>query len=176
VDARSRAKAGAVAPPPFDAVMMPDSGTRLRSLASLVTYYEVDPDQVKFLGTLLWDDPALANEPSLQGGWYPAPPVAAHQDFEARYAKAFGPLPARAGAIASIAYDATALAAILARHAQGDYSPATLTNPNGFAGVDGVFRLHVDGTSERGMAVREIAKGGPKEISPAPVSFTVVGQ
>ncbi|MGE5517666.1 MAG: penicillin-binding protein activator [Bacteroidota bacterium] len=164
---------GAVA---FDAVMIPDEGARLRQLASLVTYYDVNPEQVAFLGTLLWDDPRLANEPSLQGGLYPAAPVAAHQEFEARYGKAFGPLPGRLGGIASIAYDATALAAILARQPQGDYSAASLTNPVGFAGVDGVFRLSPDGTSERGLAVRQISAAGPREVSPAPNSFAVPGQ
>ncbi|MBC7908770.1 MAG: penicillin-binding protein activator, partial [Rhodospirillaceae bacterium] len=178
VDARSRGKAVGqpVAPPSFDAVLMPEGGTRLRSLASLLTYYEIDPGVVRFLGSMQWDDASLATEPSVQGGWFPAPPAAAHQEFEARYGKAFGPLPARTSAIASIAYDATALAAILARQAQGDYSVTSLTNTNGFAGVDGVFRLNADGTSERGLAVREINQAGAKEVSPAPASFTVVGQ
>ncbi|HLO76400.1 MAG TPA: penicillin-binding protein activator, partial [Magnetospirillum sp.] len=166
----------ATGPVAFDAVMIPDEGTRLRSLASLVTYYDVNPEQVAFMGTLLWDDPRLANEPSLQGGLYPAAPVAAHQEFEARYGKAFGPLPGRLGGIASIAYDATALAAILARQPQGDYSAAALTNPTGFAGVDGVFRLSPDGTSERGLAVRQITAAGPREVSPAPGTFAVPGQ
>lgn len=166
----------ATGPVPFDAVMIPDEGTRLRQLASLVTYYDANPDQVAFLGTLLWDDPRLANEPSLQGGFYPAAPTAAHQDFEARYGKAFGPLPGRLGGIASIAYDATALAAILARQPQGDYSAAALTNPAGFAGVDGVFRLSPDGTLERGLAVRQITASGPREVSPAPTTFSVPGQ
>lgn len=178
VDARSRGKASGqpVAPPPFDAVLMPEGGTRLRSIASLLTYYEIDPEQVRFLGSLQWDDASLATEPSVQGGWFPAPPVAAHQDFEARYGKAFGPIPPRAGAIASIAYDATALAAILARQPQGDYSAISLTNPNGFAGVDGVFRLVPDGSSERGLAVREITKAGAREVSPAPDGFSLPGQ
>jgi ABC-type branched-subunit amino acid transport system substrate-binding protein len=179
-DARGRGKGketnqatGAVA---FDAVMIPDEGTRLRSLASLITYYDVNPEQVSFLGTLLWDDPRLSNEPSLQGGLYPAAPVAAHQEFEARYGKVFGPLPPRLSGIASIAYDATALAAILARQPQGDYSAPSLTNPAGFAGVDGVFRLSPDGTSERGLAVRQITAAGPREVSPAPTGFALPGQ
>lgn len=177
VDARTRGRTSAttqpVPPPPFDAVMIPDEGVRLRSLASLITYYEVDPQQVRFLGTLLWDDPRLGTEPSLQGGWYPAAPLASHQDFDGRYAKAFGGTPPR---IAAMAYDATALAAILARQSTGGYTPEALTNPNGFAGVDGLFRLNPDGTSERGLAVRELAAGGSQEISPAQNSFAVPGQ
>ena len=57
------------------------------ALASLLTYYEIDPGVVRFLGSLQWDDASLATEPSVQGGWFPAPPAAAHQDFEARYGK-----------------------------------------------------------------------------------------
>jgi ABC-type branched-chain amino acid transport systems, periplasmic component len=172
---RGRSKAGTepVPPPPFDAVLIPDEGVRLRSLASLVTYYEVDPGQVRFLGTLLWDDPGLASEPSLQGGWYPAAPLASHQDFGARYARAFSGTPPR---IASMAYDALALAAILARQPGGSYTAEALTNPNGFSGVDGLFRLNPDGSSERGLAVREIAAGGSREISPAQTTFAVPGQ
>jgi len=179
-EARGRGKGKetnqATGPVPFDAVMIPDEGSRLRQLASLVTYYDANPEQVAFLGTLLWDDPRLFNEPSLQGGLYPAAPVAAHQDFEARYAKAFGPMPARLSGIASMAYDATALAAILARQPEGDYSAASLTNPQGFAGVDGVFRLSPDGTNERGLAVRQITASAAREVSPAPTSFAVPGQ
>jgi branched-chain amino acid transport system substrate-binding protein len=156
---------------PYDAVLLPDEGTRLKSIASLITYYGLDPGPVRFLGTMLWDDPRLADEPSLQGGWYPAPPAAGHAEFEQRYLKAFGPLPARSGPFASAAYDATALAAALARQGQGDFSAAALTNPNGFGGIDGIFRLLPDGTSERGLAVREIARGGNIEVSPAPGSF-----
>ena len=157
---------------PYDAVLLPDDGTRLKSIASLITYYGLDPGPVRFLGTMMWDDPRLADEPSLQGGWFPAPPAAAHADFEQRYSKAFGPLPVRSGPFASAAYDATALAAALAHQGQGDFSATALTNPNGFVGIDGIFRLLPDGTSERGLAVREIAREGNKEISPAPGSFT----
>ncbi len=160
-----------VPPPPFDAVMLPDDGTRLRQVASLVTYYEVNPGEVSFLGTMLWDDPRLGAEPALQGGWFAGPPGAAHQDFEARYGRAFGPLPPRVGNLASIAYDAAALAAALTRQ-NLDFTEATLTAAGGFAGVDGLFRLRIDGTNERGLSVREIARSGSHEVGAAPASFS----
>ena len=34
----------------FDAVLIPEEGVRLRSLASLLSYYDVSPEQIKFLG------------------------------------------------------------------------------------------------------------------------------
>ncbi|CAA7622884.1 putative ABC-type branched-chain amino acid transport systems, periplasmic component [Magnetospirillum sp. LM-5] len=174
-DARAAKDLPPVPPPPFDAVMIPDDGTRLRQVASLISYYEVDPTDVRFLGTMLWADPRLASEPALQGGWFAAPPVAAHQDFEARYGRAFGPLPVQVGNLASIAYDATALVGALTRQ-NLDFSDATLTNAGGFAGIDGLFRLRPDGTNERGLAVREVARSGTKEIGPAPTSFFMPGQ
>jgi branched-chain amino acid transport system substrate-binding protein len=156
---------------PFDAVLIPDDGVRLRNISSLMTYYVADSEAVKLLGTLLWDDPKLGSEPALVGGWYPAPPQGQHAEFEQRFAKAFGAIPPRVGGLAGIAYDATALAAALARSGHGDYGTAALQNPNGFAGVDGIFRLTADGTADRGLAVREVAADGSKEVSPAPTSF-----
>jgi hypothetical protein len=47
-----------------------------------------------------------------------------------------------------------------------------LTNPLGFGGVDGIFRLLPEGTIERGYAVREITgEGATNEIAPSPAQF-----
>ena len=51
------------------------------------------------------------------------------------------------------------------------YSVAVLTDPEGFAGTDGIFRFLPDGTNERGLAVMEVRPNGAKVISPAPQSF-----
>lgn len=157
----------------YDAVLLPDDGVRLRNIASLLSYYmsEGGAEVPRLLGTLLWDDPKLAAEPALVGGWYPAPPTVGHVAFEQRYTKAFGSLPARLGGLAGIAYDSTALAAALARNGMGDYGSATLQNPNGFAGVDGIFRLGANGIAERGLTVKEIAPTGSREVGAAPSTF-----
>ena len=157
----------------YDAILLPDDGVRLRNIASLLSYYtsEGGAEVPRLLGTLLWDDPKLADEPALVGGWYPAPPTSGHIAFEQRYAKAFGSLPPRLGGLAGIAYDSTALAAALARNGMGDYASAVLQNPNGFAGVDGIFRLNANGVAERGLTVKEIAPGGAREVGAAPSSF-----
>ena len=44
-------------------------------------------------------------------------------------------------------------------------------DPNGFAGVNGIFRFNADGTSERGLAVLEIEPDGFHVVSPAPRTF-----
>ncbi|MHA1113124.1 MAG: penicillin-binding protein activator, partial [Alphaproteobacteria bacterium] len=157
-------------PPPFDAVLLPQGDARLRELAPLLAYYDVDPAQVRFLGTSQWARTELGAEPSLVGAWYSAPPPAARARFESRFIEVYGHAPAR---IASLAYDATALAALLARNARDepDYDSAALASPSGFAGTDGIFRFGADGVAERGLAIIEIEARGARVISAAPDSF-----
>jgi ABC-type branched-subunit amino acid transport system substrate-binding protein len=153
----------------FDAIMLPEGGERLLALAPLLPFFDIDPARVRILGTGLWDDPSLGKEPELVGGWYAASDPKQRSGFEQRYATLFGTKPPR---IATLGYDATALAALLARKEGGaDFSAAALTNPNGFAGLDGIFRLRADGLDERGLAVLEVQRDGPKIVSPAPTSF-----
>jgi ABC-type branched-subunit amino acid transport system substrate-binding protein len=153
----------------FDSIMLPEGGERLLALAPLLPYYDIDPARVRLLGTGLWDDSRLGKEPALLGGWYAAPDPAARADFEARYTKLYGAAPLR---IATLGYDAMALALNLARGQGGpDFGAQALTNPNGFAGLDGIFRFGVDGLNERGLAILEVQRDAPKVVSPAPASF-----
>jgi branched-chain amino acid transport system substrate-binding protein len=153
----------------FNAVLLPDFGDRLLSIAPLLPYYDIDPGQVRFLGSALWEDPRVTREPALVGGWFAAPPPDARADFTRRYRSVYGQAPPR---IATLVYDATALAAVLARGANGpDFSADAVANPNGFAGTDGIFRFRADGTAERGLAVLEVERDGFRVISPAPEDF-----
>ena len=81
----------------------------------------------------------------------------------------FGGIPPR---LASIAYDATALAAVLAQAEGGPkFDAGTLTTPTGFQGTDGLFRFLPGGRSERGLAVLELTRANPIVVSPAPRTF-----
>jgi len=51
-----------------------------------------------------------------------------------------------------------------------------MTNPSGFEGLDGLFRLRANGLVERGLAVLEVAPTGARVVDPAPPSFDVLGQ
>ena len=155
----------------FDAVLLAEGGQQLQSLAPLLPQYGIDPARVHYLGTGLWDnDPALAAEPELEGAWYAAPDPTGRGDFEKRFAALYGHAPPR---LATLAYDAAALAAALSRGPEGaDFSTEALTNPNGFLGLDGIFRLRPDGRVERGLAVIEIHRTGNTVVSPEPQSFT----
>ena len=73
---------------------------------------------------------------------------------------------------ATLAYDAVALVAALARTQGGSrFSADVLTNPSGFAGIDGAFRFGRDGVAERALEVQEIRDGTAVTVSPAPTGF-----
>ncbi len=156
--------------PGFDALLLADKGDGFNELIQALSVRGVGGDKVKLLGTMLWKDEKLGQKnPLLIGAWYAAPTRAGHEDFDQRYTKAFG---GRAPILASLGYDAIALAAILARDGQRDFSQGAITKPTGFMGTDGLFRLSADGSIERGYAIFEVdASGNDREITPAPGSF-----
>lgn len=158
---------------PIDGLLLPEGGARLRALAPLLPYFDIDPRAVRFMGTGLWDDPTLGNEPALIGGWFAGPAPEGFEDFRKRFEQAYGRRPPR---LASLAYDAAALAGVLARSglqpgSTGLFADSVLNNPDGFAGYDGVFRFRPDGVVERGLAVLEVQRRGTRVVDPAPASF-----
>jgi len=129
-----------------------------------------DFKRIKLIGSGVWNDPKLFHLQQLQGAWFPAPETAGFAAFAQRYRARFSSEPTR---IATLSYDALSLAAALVR-TQGSqrFSEAVLTNPSGFAGADGLFRFHTDGTNDRGLAVLEIRNGSATVVSAAPKSFS----
>lgn len=174
--AAALARAEELAPVDFDAVLVPEGGALLRTVGPLLPFYEVDPNAVQLLGTGLWNDLSLTNEPPLQGAWFAAPDPAAPDAFFERYEAAFGERPLR---IATIAYDAMSLVAALMRDELEDgetrFSTDRLTSVTGFRGVDGLFRLLPEGLNERMLSVLEIDRRGFKVIDPAPAGFPSFG-
>jgi ABC-type branched-subunit amino acid transport system substrate-binding protein len=151
---------------PFQAVLLPEGGTRLRTLGPLLPYHEIDPLIIRFLGTGLWNDDETRREPVLHGGWFAGPDDEAHAAFVEQYEAAFGDAPSR---IASHAYDAVLLAIFLS--GEGDFSREALEDPEGFYGADGLFRFRADGRIERGLAVYEVRRDEFRVIDPAPRQF-----
>jgi branched-chain amino acid transport system substrate-binding protein len=158
---------------PFDALMLPEGGAKLRQLAPLLPAFQIGAQTVPILGTGLWaNDPALAQETGLAGAWYAATDPGKWRPFAERYAGVYGQLPdPRAGLV----YDAITLIVALGKAASGysapDFSETALTNVSGFNGVTGVFRLNVDGTVERQLAILEVVPGGATVRDPAPGTF-----
>ncbi len=165
----------------YDAVLLPEGGELLKTLGPLLPFYEIDPNKIKLLGTGLWNDDSLLREPPLQGAFFAAPDPAAPHAFLARYAETFGVEPPR---ITTLAYDAMALVALLAREESllGDngnrlsrFSSEVLMSETGFSGLDGLFRFLPDGTIERALAVLEVNRRGFQVVDAAPAAFPSFG-
>lgn len=156
----------------FDALLIAVSGTRLKEVAALLPFYDIDTSRIKVLGLSSWQTDGLGRERPLVGAWFAAPSAEAQGNFDARYRITFGIPP---DPLATLAYDATALAAVLARTEAGpDFSLAALTSESGFMGTTGIFRFRETGESERGLSVFEVGSRRVREISRAPDTFEVV--
>jgi ABC-type branched-subunit amino acid transport system substrate-binding protein len=159
-------------PPAFDSLLIADGGSRLRRIAARLAEQDLGPPAVRLLGTGAWDEAELAGEPALIGAWFAAPAPSFRADFEKRYAAAFGTAPPR---LATLAYDATAIAALIARERAGGAAADTvdlIRDPAGFLGRDGLFRFPQSGVAERKLAVLQIERDGPRVVGPPAVSFT----
>lgn len=161
----------AAAPPArvgFDALLLPTGGDQLKQIARQLREAGVDTATVRLLGSGLWDEPSIAGEPALYGGWFAASPPEQRREFENRFRATYGhPAPR----LASLAFDAAALAGALAKGGGDPFTPEAILNPGGFTGVDGLFRFTSQGLVQRGLAVLEIGPGGTTVVSPAPQDF-----
>ena len=55
--------------PVYDALILAGNSEFILRVAPLLSYYDMDPSRVMFLGTDLWARPELLAEPSLQGAF-----------------------------------------------------------------------------------------------------------
>ena len=152
-----------------DSIFIPDSPDAVPQVVNELATNGVDLRRVQMIGSGLWEDARIPSTAALEGAWYAAPEANGYRNFSARYRARYGQDPVRT---ATLAYDAVALVAALVK-TQGPqrFSETSLTNPSGFAGVDGVFRFRPEGTNERGLAVLRVAPAGGQVLSPAPHSF-----
>jgi branched-chain amino acid transport system substrate-binding protein len=145
----------------LEILFIPEGGENLAHLMHLLS-----PQlPLKILGSGQWDAAETLRIAGLEGGFFASTDPQERQHFEARFQKAYGTAPPR---VATLAYDATALAIALA---DKGYDTQNLTFSQGFSGIDGIFRLTPQGISERGLAVLEINPSGFRVVSPAPNAF-----
>lgn len=159
---------------PGKAVLIPAAGAQAAALSDLLARNGLPGSQMRRVGTGLYDEAGLAAAPSLDGAWFAAPAPESRAGFENRFRQNYGVAPPR---LASLAYDATALASVLAQGASANgggtdiYGRAALMNSNGFSGIDGIFRFKPDGRAERGLAVLQYRNGKIVTIDPPASTF-----
>lgn len=151
---------------PAQAILIADSGDPLRAIGPALT--GANMRNVRLLGTSAWAGEAQ-REPTLSGGWFVTTDANARNDFERRYQAVYAREPTR---LASLAYDAVALAAQLSNERGDDgLTRAALENGEGFLGSDGLFRFRADGAIERGLAIMEVRGNSAATLEAAPRRF-----
>jgi branched-chain amino acid transport system substrate-binding protein len=128
----------------------------------------------RLIGTELWNgEAAIARSPAMKGAWFATVSDQRYGRFEKSYRSRFGTAPSR---FATIGYDSVLLTLNVARTWKFGtpfptaklYSP---DDPDGFIGIDGVFRFNEFGVAERAMEVREVTNGTFVTVSPAPAKL-----
>ncbi|WP_197916991.1 penicillin-binding protein activator [Thiosulfatihalobacter marinus] len=151
-----------------------DTSGALPLLSQLLPEAGLSPAVMQYIGLTRWDIPAQTLElPGVQGGWFAMPDPALTQQFQTRYAQAYGGLPHPIG---GLAYDGVAAIGALVKAGKSNaLTTGALTQGAGFQGVNGIFRLRADGTNERGLAVATIRDKKVVIIDPAPTRFGGAG-
>jgi branched-chain amino acid transport system substrate-binding protein len=186
----------------FEALFVPDGGGQMRNVANLLKFGPPQPPPPKpltaeeiaagkepppppapvpraalpeflLMGTGLWDEGSTGASGGVAGGVFAAPEPSGRQNFTARFNSMFGYRPAR---IATLGYDAFKLVAVLSSGgAPGAFSYGNIADPNGFAGIDGIFRFRPGGTIQRGLAIMQVTGSGFQIVRGAPRTFQSLG-
>lgn len=167
----SDASSPTLSAPPFDALLLADTGLALKNVLDALKANQVRTSDVRLMGPGLWG--AFAGKlGSVAGAWYAAPDPAARTLFVQQFSiqnhrvpKPLADLPYDAGGLANSVYSATG--------GKG-YPVDLLTQPQGFSGVDGAFTLTGNGQTLRKLGIFEIQPGGGSRILPAPKSAAPV--
>jgi ABC-type branched-subunit amino acid transport system substrate-binding protein len=122
VGAPSRAAAQSGA----DAILIGEGGDLLQGIGPALAIAGAGMRGAKLLGTGLWDDAAVQQEPALSGGWFAAPPPESFSSFAEHYRALYRTAPPR---IATLSYDALSLAALLSRRVSQALTAFSVSRP-----------------------------------------------
>ncbi|MDD4556047.1 MAG: penicillin-binding protein activator [Alphaproteobacteria bacterium] len=151
----------------FDTILVPESGYKLKSAVAMLGYYDVSAPKVKILGTTLWEGSQLNHEGNFIGSWYPVLSRSHNAYFIKKYSEIFSENPS---SLYAFAYDAVALASAVAN--KGDQSlTSQITNPEGYIGINGVFRIFPDGSNQHSLDILEVRNAENAVIDAAPKRF-----
>lgn len=151
-----------------DAIFIPEGGTRLNLLTSLLKGYSTGKHEYRILGSTKWDASFdTLNKYFLQDEWFPAPEPKIFGEFELDYYDVYGEYPIR---WASIVYDLIKTFNFIAKDKGVEgLTKEGLAKYSGFTGIDGSFRFLPDGTVERRFAVLTV-DGERRKVVGSPLS------
>lgn len=158
-------------PVSFEALLIADGSAIASSFLAPLAQFGAGPGKVRYLGPELWNaEPGIRAATGLHGAWFASVPDASFNQLASRYRAKFGGAPSR---LASLGYDSVLLVnAIAGNWPVGARFPvARLQDPDGFSGVDGIFRFGSAGIADRGLDVKQVGPSGATVVSPAPRTF-----
>jgi outer membrane PBP1 activator LpoA protein len=162
---------GGTTPVPFQALLIADSASVAGQFLPALAKFGAPPGSVTFIGTELWNnEPGIARAAALKGAIFAAVPDERFRKLAERYRTKFGSSPSR---LASFGYDSVLLVNSIAGNwpLGAAFPAAALSNREGFAGIDGVFRFTPGNIAERGLEVQQIGTGVITTVSPATRGF-----
>ena len=142
-------------PAAYDVLILAGGPDFILRTAPVLSFYDLDPSRVTYLGTDLWTRSDLMSEPSLQGSVITQATLPNSEGFEKQWQSVFN---RPSNTLARLGFDAFALIAItkqemkLASERASDAVidwRASLIREQGFAGFSGQFKLLPDGRNQR---------------------------
>ncbi|WP_245798774.1 penicillin-binding protein activator [Sphingopyxis flava] len=151
----------------MDAVLIADAGGNAVRAVPVIK----SNGERQILGTERWNtDASLGASAAMRGAWFASVSDGLYGQMATQYRKRYGKAPYR---LSSLGYDAVLLTVRIAR----DWKPGAnfpvnrLLAPDGFGGIDGIFRFDNRGIAMRALEVSEVGAGGFRVIDPAPTKW-----
>ncbi len=155
--------------PTIDTIYIPEGGEIPNVIVQTIRRNAIDIVGKQIIGSGAWESVTF-KEAQLEGALYPGRDLSRFADFANRYQAAYGTKP---NVWAALGYDSITLSANLIRTAgpANAFKPQALESANGFIGINGIFRLRSDGTTQRGLAIYQVERNAGKLVVPAPTTF-----
>ena len=147
----------------FTHVLLPDYGIRLLQVAPLLPYYDVDPNNIQFVGTGVWDDPVFFTEPSLQNSIFPGVEINKREELITKYTKIYNSKLMRTS---TLPYDLIGLISYISQKNMTLQEAYQLLNneKTKFDGIDGRFYFR-ENIIQRELNILQIYDGKAQKIN-----------
>jgi branched-chain amino acid transport system substrate-binding protein len=154
----------------YDALLIADIGRIAVQVAPQVRSSEAGAN-AKLLGTELWNtDNSISTSTALRGAWFASVSDGLYRTLASKYRTSYGATPYR---LASLGYDSVLLTVRISQQWRpgSDFPMERLTDPDGFAGIDGAFRFGGSGLAERALEIQQVDAGSITVVDAAPRGF-----
>jgi len=147
---------------PFDSLFIGvENFKQLSMISSILPYYDVDPKKIQYLGNSVWNKDSIIKEPGLNNSLFTSLNRESTAKFKLEYLELFNQKP---HSIASLAYDAVGLVISLNENKK-PINASSLTSKQGFVGINGTFKLYMNGNIERNPSIYRVKNEKVYEIN-----------